>query len=410
MRKSLFALENDGEVADVEMSVSPEEGQIADAGNEVGDDLGDIGETAEAVETGADAGEQLGEVEELVEDAVENGEGLDPVAAEAVRISVEAICARIGANPRSVYSLYATENFQSASSRKANSRIALEGVGEFLKNLYEKIKAALTNMWTKIKAFWAKHISTLGRVKKALEAMKAKVSSSSGKLKGSAQIDEAPSSLVDAFAGTGSLNTSVITKFIATHSKATGTSKNVTDSVTKYNAVVNPVAGTAAVDGSAVKEIFKEKKLGENSAPLVGGVWIEYKVEGGEDKDDAVNIVVTRETISDKDTKRPLIMTDKGEVKTLLDGTLAVINETIKIKDNVSKLHDATTKMLNEFEKSVNKANPTGNGFKGSRAALSKAYKVNSKAGMVSGEMLNQNIRLAKAVMGYASVCLKNYS
>ena len=57
------------------------------------------------------------EVEGLVEDAVENGEGLDPVAAEAVRISVEAICARIGANPKAVYPLYATENFASASSR-----------------------------------------------------------------------------------------------------------------------------------------------------------------------------------------------------------------------------------------------------------------------------------------------------
>ena len=183
MRKSLFALENDAEIGDAEMSVSPEEGQASDAANEASDDMNDIAETAEAVDTGADAGEQLGQVEELVEDAVENGEGLSPVAAEAVRISVEAICARIGANPGSVYSLYATENFQSASSRKANSRIALEGVGEFLKNLYEKIKAALTNMWTKITDFWDKHISTLGRVKKALESMKTKVASSSGKFK-----------------------------------------------------------------------------------------------------------------------------------------------------------------------------------------------------------------------------------
>ena len=409
MRKSLFALENDGEVGDVEMSVSPEEGQIADAGNEANDDMEDIGETAEAVDTGADAGEQMGQVEELVEDAVENGEGLSPVAAEAVRISVEAICARIGANPRAVYSLYATENFQSASSRKANSRIALEGVGQFLKDLYEKIKAALTNMWTKIKAFWAKHISTLGRVKKALEAMKTKVASSSGKFEGRAQLDEAPSSLVDAFAGTGSLNTTVITKFIDTHNTATGTSKEMTDKVTTFNGKLNPTPLDVTAVDSPITAIFKEKNLGTSTTPLVGGVYISYSVEGGADKDDPVSITTTRETVSDKETKRSLVLADKGEVKNLLDGTLKVINETIKIKDSVTKLQTATSKMLNAFDKSIAKNDPDETGFRAQRTALSKAYKVNSKAGMVSGEMLNQNIRLAKAVMGYAAVCLKNY-
>lgn len=409
MRKSLFALENEAVIEETEMSVTPEEGQAAGAYTEASDDMQEIEETAEAVETGADAGEQLGQVEELVEDTVENADGLTPVAAEAVRISVEAICARIGANPRAVYSLYAAENFQSASSRKASSRIALEGVGNFLKDLYEKIKAALKNMWVKITAFWDKHISTLGRVKKALEAMKAKVSASSGKFEGRSQLDEAPSSLVDAFIGTGVLNVGAIDKFIKTHAAATGTSEEVTSKVTAFNAVINQSVLTIGGKNSPVTGIFKEKNLGTPEAPLVGGTHIHYAVEGGEDSEDPVNIVTTRETVSDKETKRALILADKGEVKNLLDSTLRIINETIKIKNSVVKLQEATTKMLNGFDKAIVNADPSGEGYKTQRAALSKAYKVNSKAGMVSGEMLTQNIKLAKAVMGYASICLKNY-
>ena len=412
MRKSLFALENDGEVGDVEMSVSPEEGQIADAGNEVGDDLGEITEVAEAVNTGADAGEQLGEVEALVEDAVENGDGLSPVAAEAVRISVEAICARIGANPRAVYSLYATENFQSASSRKANSRIALEGVGEFLKNLYEKIKAALKNMWTKIKEFWNKHISTLGRVKKALEAMKTKVTSSSGKIKGSSQMEEAPSSLVNAFAGKGAINTTAIDKFIKAHVAMVALAADTSEKISDLNKVA-----TAKVNSFDVVTALNKLEpftLGSSAEPLIGGVWIDYDVEKETDTD-KVTVTVTRETIDEKETKRSLIIADKGDVKAVLDSTLKIINDTIKSKDLSDKAEDASNKYFQALGKAIDKFEKDFSNLdiksrvETRRRQLSQIYALNSKLGVVPVEMMLQNIRLAKAVMGYASVCLKNY-
>ena len=431
MRKSLFALENDDSMNNApEMEVSGEEGEAAAALTETGDDGAEITEVAEAASEGTEAADQLGEVEALVEDAVENGEGLDPVAAEAVRISVVAICARIGANPRAVYSLYATENFQSASSRKANSRIALEGIGEFLKNLYEKIKAALSNMWTKIKAFWAKHISTLGRVKKALEAMKAKVSSSSGKIDGRAQVDEAPSSMVDAFAGKGSINTAAIDKFIKAHAgmvtlvgKTTDTIRALTDA-----AAANPAKAEVTSQLGKMGNVT----LGSKSDPLVGGVWIVYEVEKEADTD-KVNITVTRENIDDKETKRSLIIADKGEVKTVLDGTLSVINNTVKSKDlsdkseaAAQKFFQALGKAINELERGqVNRqASPGSKGTPASpagqttaekeevenlRRQLSQIYSLNSKFAAQPVEMISQNIRLAKAVLGFSAICLKNY-
>ena len=127
----LFAFENADVIGDeVELETPVEVGEVADVEVDVMEEGGEIEEQAEAIEEGVGASDQMEQVEELVEQAAEEGEGLDPVAAEAIRIAVEAICARVGANPKSMYALYATENFQSASSRKANTRFALEGVGD----------------------------------------------------------------------------------------------------------------------------------------------------------------------------------------------------------------------------------------------------------------------------------------
>lgn len=420
MRKSLFALENDDNLDNAaEMEVSGEEGEAAAALTETGDDTGEIAEVAEAASEGTEAADQLGQVEELVEDAVENGEGLDPVAAEAVRISVEAICARIGANPRSVYSLYATENFQSASSRKANSRIALEGIGEFLKNLYEKIKAALSNMWTKIKAFWAKHISTLGRVKKALEAMKTKVSSSSGKIEGRSVIDEAPSSMIDAFAGTGSLGAAAVSKYVEAHAGYTKSSAQNNASITGFNtaaANINANPGGRNNAATQVRDAFKNfHDLGDKTRPLVGGVYIVYEVEANDSDEDKVTVTVNRETIDNKETKRTFVIAGKDEVKDILTKTLTVINETIKVKDSSDKLEtslnkflQAVSKTINEKEKGDTTEKDTEN-TKALRNQLTQTYSLNSKLGSQSIEMLNMNIRLAKAVLGFSALCLKNY-
>ena len=132
----LFALEDiNTDSAVGELEVTPQEGEVADVQAEVEPEVAEIGEQTEAIDEGMSATDQLEQVEQVVEQAAE-GEGLSEVSAEAIRIAVEAICVRVGANPKTLYNMYATENFQSASSRKANSKIALEGVSEFLKDMW----------------------------------------------------------------------------------------------------------------------------------------------------------------------------------------------------------------------------------------------------------------------------------
>lgn len=413
----LFALEElDTAVDTGELEAAPEVGEVADVQVEVEQDLGETAEATGAIEEGIGAADQLEQVEEVVADAVENGEGLDPVAAEAIRIAVEAICARVGANPKAVYSLYATENFQSASSRKANSKIALEGVGEFLKDLWKKIKGALTRLWEKAKAFWDKHISSLGRAKKALESMKAKVSESSGKIKDKAYIDEAPSSLVDAFPGSGDLSSNLIGKYIGTHRKVTDSSQKFNDEIATVNAAAEAVAqkGPAGELNTIFNLAFmagdKTYEMGEKSAPMVGGVYITYSVKS-DSTEGTIDFDVERETIDDKESKVGVSISDKAGIQELLKGALGIVNDTIKLKEKQSKMDAAFSKLMLNIEKTVNALsnNATPEDAKSMRNLIKIVYKINAKGPGMNAELLGLNLKLVKGVLGYSALCLKNY-
>ena len=397
----LFALEEIDTSADaVELEAAPEVGEVADVQVEVEQELAEAGEAESAIEEGMGAADQLEEVEAVVADAVEEGEGLDPVAAQAVKVAVEAICARVGANPKAVYSLYATENFQSASSRKANTKIALEGIGEFLKDLWKKIKAALTRLWEKAKAFWDKHFSSLGRVKKALESMKTKVAESSGKLKEKAYLDEAPGALADAVGFAGDISVKGISTIIEAHKDFIASSDAVVKSASDFNAVAgsdltNP---TKAVAGLKKTPTVK-------SGALVGGLTITYKFEADEEEGTAT-LEVERENVDRKD-KAGVSLGEKAAVKGLVDEMLKLIADNIKAKEKLAKTQEAFNKLSLAIEKSINdQKEDTATEL---RKSMKVAYAINAKTPSIFSEGLALNIKLSKAVLGYAALCLKNY-
>lgn len=400
----LFAFEElDNDVVEGELEATPEVGEVADVQVDVMEEGGEIEEQATAIDEGVDAADQMEEVEALVEQAAEEGEGLDPVAAESLRIAVEAICARVGANPKSMYALYATENFQSASSRKANTRFALEGVSEFLKDLWKKIKAALTNLWAKVKAFWEKHLSSLGRTKKALESMKGKVASSSGKIEGTAYIENAPSYLSDALGG-GELTVKSFKTLIAAHATLLDNASSVAEVAAEFNREAS--AGVSNIEKAIAAVTGGDKE----AKGLVGGVDIKFIFEV--DKEEGtVNFEVER-TNADKKDKGGVALADKAGVKGLLDDVLKLINDTIKSKEKSVKLQESFNKYSSAIEKAIN---ATVDGpekaeeAKKLRKAMKIAYKINAKAPVIQNECVGLNIRLAKVALGYAGLCLKNY-
>lgn len=400
----LFALENDNIDALSEVdAISPEEGATAEAQVEVDAEVAETEALATAVDEGTDAAADMEEVEALVADAAENGEGLDTVAAEAVRLSVQAICKRVGADPKSVYSLYATENFASPSARKANTQIALEGVGEFLKDMWKRLKAALTRMWEKVKAFWAKHVSSLGSVKKALEATKAKVKASSGKLKGAAFIEKAPSALVSAFAGKGDLDAKAVQAYIdAQQEIASGA--NITTKAAE--SVAATVGGDLDKVSEALKKVIDGVKAEDNGTKIVGGEILKVRFYV-DDEGKNVRLDVQREPVEDKDEERGLVVPEKAELIKLLDGALEVVKKAEQVRKDAEKSEQAGRDALAKIEKAINDA--TDDQKPALRAGMSALYRFTAQGAKLRGIAASQNVRLAKAVIAFTNVCLKQY-
>lgn len=407
----LFALEElDTAVDAVELEAAPEVGEVADVQVEVEQDLAEAGQSEAAIDEGMGAADQLEQVEEVVADAVENGEGLDPVAAEAIRIAVEAICARVGANPKAVYSLYATENFQSASSRKANSKIALEGIGEFLKNLWEKIKAAISNLWEKIKAFWNKHVSSLGRTIKALESMKEKISRTKGT--GTFQPVEVPSSLSSIFptkaATLGIEEIETFGETINAAETAIGKFRLLEDvsKVNKLDEVGNTVSLVRGSTGHAVE-------FGSESKPLPGGAYFKWTYKLETETDDGVEILTLdveedhgKFTEGRKDTQ--LDIASKEKLKALITETIASTKKLIKYRDRVDQRTKAVQNALKAIDKDIS-AKQSGDDQKKAKANMRAFNLVMTKGPIAEAKLLSAQLTFIKGVLGYAGVCLKNY-
>lgn len=421
MARKLFALEElDAHIGDVaELETTPEEGEVADVQVETAEEVAEIAESEAAIVEGGEAAAQLEEVEEVVEKAVEEEDGLTPAGAEAVKIAVEAICARIGANPKAMHALYATENFVSKSSRKANSQYALEGIGEFLKDLWKRIKARLSGLWEKVKAFFEKHVSSIGRVKKALEAMKVKVSDSSGKFKGNSYLDVAPSGLVEAFASSSDISAGVVATYINTHRDQSAEFLKIEQITTSFTDGLADFKADNAVKTLEATKIKSTQLKGEGillelstqDKPLIGGVAIKavFKFE----EDGSLDVDIERDKLDNAETKLGVSLADKQTIQKHLTDTLAIIKDSVKYKERFHKRAEAFNKIVNALNKGVDAmataTEEDKEAVKAARALIKGFNKIGAKVPALEAELVSLNVKLAKAVLGYAGLCLKNY-
>lgn len=431
MRK-LFALENDDvlNADDVVLDTIPEEGEVADVQAETVEDVAEVETDAAAVVDGLGATDQLEEIQEVVEAAAEEG-GLDTVAAEAVRIAIAAVAARVGAKPTALTGLYAAENFQSASSRKANTAFALEGVGEFLKDLWKRIKAALEGLYAKVAAFWDKHISALGRVKKALDSMKGKISASSGKLKAENYMEVAPSSIAYVFVSKKDITPQVISEYISTHAavaveaadvslseeagkvaeqvveKAAKVAKNTKngEEVATENAEIDAItAKLTAVFGSNGKTI----QLGTEAKPLVGGQYIAYTFKS---EDGRLVVDVERQEVEKSDDKVSLTFGSREQLQGILKEATAVIANSMKLKSQFDKRYGAVKTNLQNIGNKITELASAENkeAVAAAREAMRSVQLLNTKIASLEATVSSANVRMAKGVLSYIGLCLKQY-
>ena len=406
----LFAFENADVIGDeVELETPVEAGEVADAELEVVEEVGELESQETAIDEGTEAAGQLEEVEALVEQAAEEGEGLDPVAAESLRIAVEAICARVGANPKSMYALYATENFRSSSSRKANTRFALEGVGEFLKELWAKIKAAISRLLDKATAFWNKHFSTLNRTQKALESMKAKVSASKGRPTN--ELISVPSGLASIFPTKADLGIDEVKAF------GSAVAASILSNNEIFKVAEKMAGGLTLRDVSALVTGFKgagkDFVIGSETQPAPGGKYFKYTFKLEEEDDDGVKVFKLEVeedhgefTDGRKDAK--LDIASKDKLKALITTTIDDVKQLIKYRDKVTqrnkKIRDAMKNVDQEIDAIVNKP-----AQKVARTSMRTYNLIMTKAPAMEAKVLGLSVTYFRGVLTYTGVCLKNY-
>lgn len=396
----LFGMENDSAVAEasVEKIEAITSAATTDA-DTMTEELAQADTVTDAAQAGVEAIEPLEEVEGLLTQAVESGDGLDQVSAEAVRIALTAICRPIGADAKRVYPLYAAENFSAGGTRMASTKLALEGATDFIKELYERIKASLKRMWEKAKAFWDKHFTTLGRMKKAVQSLKQKAKDAKG-LKSGPFVEKTPSVFLSAFGPQGELTE----KDVAARTDKAGELEAAVGAVyDRIDATVQGLKkGKANVDFKIGSDLIKV-------GGLVGGRGYRVFTEGEETKDEDTTVYIQFKI--EKKDKPFEVSGDKGVRVMSIDAATKELDSLEKLIDVLTAARKKTEKRSAEISASLGEV---GNMEKNqtnaaARRLLSYNYKLATFSDKLDSLVTAEVIRAVKASLSFVSFNLSQY-
>jgi hypothetical protein len=219
---------------------------------DVADEGGDLADDVEALEDAIEDTETLDQIADLAAASAEEGEGMDPVAAEITEVAVEAIYARLGLTQKAMPSM---ESFGSAGSRKAATRIAAEGWKESVKKAWDAVVKFFKNIIEKIMAFLDKFFNANTRLMAAAKKMLASVNAKEG-----TQTGEVKSAAAKGFAAkSGTVGAREIEGVLTLHTEIVG-------SFTKASALagkmVNSFAGVSvksSADAAAMKSLVEQE-------------------------------------------------------------------------------------------------------------------------------------------------------
>ena len=142
---------------------------------------------------------------------------------------------------------------------------------------------------------------------------------------------------------------------------------------------------------------------------IVGGESLTIEIEAAEDGK-SVKMEVKKEPVGDKDESMGMVVPDKTKLTTLLESTSKVIDAAIAAKKNSEKVAADGRTALANIEKAINDIADTDNEKKvAARISMNTMYRAHALSSKLQGVYASQNIRLAKAVLGYVGTCLKQY-
>lgn len=169
----VLAMEDDSEIEGSADALVDSVTEVEAGADEIAQTEGDVAELNEAVDGAASDAETLEDIHEVMEQSVEKGEGLDETAAEIAEVAIESICNRLGITNARV--MPATESFGSANSRLTATKIAMEGIQDTIRKIWEAIKAAAIRIWDKIVQFFTGVTKNVKSLESHLENLKDRV-------------------------------------------------------------------------------------------------------------------------------------------------------------------------------------------------------------------------------------------
>lgn len=182
MTKGLVAAMEDDAIADVPVE---EVGNNAESLEtdlvEVADDQAEAASADAAVDQAVETAEALESIAIALESSAAAG-GLDKNAARALGIAVDHMYKQVGI-ASSVKSMPALEQFGGASSRTTATTLALEGIGEQIKKIWEAIVAAVTKAIAWVKERYVNLFGAANKLERRAKALAARADSTNGTMK-----------------------------------------------------------------------------------------------------------------------------------------------------------------------------------------------------------------------------------
>lgn len=418
--KRLYANESiDDSLTVVASELSPEAALISDVQLETAERAADIIETANGINDANDALGHLETVQTFVED--HQGEELSAPALEAIRIAVTSIADRVGARPAVLKYFPAMEAHGSQSARRATAEMALEGIGDFLRDFWKRIKAMIRSLIDKAKDFWDKYVSGLGKMKRAVEAAKQRVSEITGKPK-EARVEHAPGHLARLFAPDSEISPLSIRRLIGADTVADaalnsmavqlkGTADKI--AVQLQSAIANNAANLDEVNESELVTVT----ISTRESPLIGGRIIAIRHTGTFIKEGEEFVFEWEEESTDaRADKVSLQVGDKGELKELLDSARAIITNEIESRKEADKTQKTFRESLGTLDKHIGDLEKKDSVTDEDRAIVELARRAARSLNTLVGNVTSTELRLrgyrvelVKAIIQYTDYCAAQY-
>lgn len=415
-------------VTDTEMpesEIASIDNEAVEAVDEMEEDNHEVEAVADGIDDASQDVEELEAIEGSLEDAVGNEDhpGLEEVAVESIKATLRMIQRNNGLDTRSTQRLVAKENFTgSVSTRRSNTKAVLLSVSETISNMWEKLKSALKSLWEAIKKFWNKHFSTIGRLRKAIDAMKKKVKSQKG-MPDYAKELKPSASLKKAFFSKEDVSYKLADKFTSDAVECSNYSIKYIEDMTGQMKDLARASGdqasliaffNKATFVAASKQTGAVLTFGSNESPLIGGFYGEVELES-ETNDDKLYIKAEfKKESSDIDydsESRDLTIASKSELEKLMQTSLDAVKTLEKLGSNFTKANKELDNALKDVDKNIT---GTGNAADDPHAqALASAMKVYRVLGTlipnISAKTTSVLIQTLKANLAFAKSSLANY-